>query len=83
MEHDALVSFSSGPSIVPSSETKLYISNLLSQFINLNTLSINYNDLSEEFLNSAVSLISLKKLNLNVNSHNKKKTDFDDICKPP
>lgn len=44
-----------------NNSSKFYMSNLLCQFINLNTLSINYSDLSLEFLNSAVSLISLKK----------------------
>jgi hypothetical protein len=40
---------------------KFLISNLLCQFVNLTLLSIDYEDLSNEFLRSTVCLLSLKK----------------------
>lgn len=40
---------------------QFYLSNLLTQFVNLTQLSIDYDDLSNEFLNSTVCLLSLKK----------------------
>jgi hypothetical protein len=41
--------------------TKFQVSNLLCQFVNLTLLSIDYEDLSNEFLKSTVCLLSLKK----------------------
>lgn len=48
-------------SLVPNDDGLVFISDLLCQFINLSQLSIDYNDLSDEFLKSTVCLISLKK----------------------
>ena len=47
--------------LAPGDDCKIFISSLLCQFINLSQLSIDYSDLSDEFLKSTVCLMSLKK----------------------